>query len=89
MHVARLLVNELDKFSRFKGRELNSHFPSVDIYNRLLAVWRPMWDLKVKSGTYELSANDLIDVLREKIHPEHREPRLGGGWTFDPSKLKS
>jgi len=81
-HIALLLVNDLGLASRFKGREMNSHWPSLDVHDRLLAVWRPMWDPKVKSGVYRLTADDLIKVLREKVHPENRQHEPGGAWTY-------
>jgi hypothetical protein len=88
MHIAGLLVNDLDRWSRFKGRELNSHMPSIDIYNRLLGIWQPIWDVKVKQlGNYKLMPDEMIAILRERIHPTHRQPLPGGGWTFDPAKL--
>ena len=89
MHIAELLVNDLGRWSRFKSRALNSHMPSIDIYNRLLVIWRPIWDAKVKHlGNYKLTPDEIIAVLREHIHPTHRQPQSGGGWTFDPAKLR-
>jgi hypothetical protein len=37
---------------------------------------------------YELSADELIAVLRERIHPEFRQPKADGGWTFDSESMK-
>ena len=88
MHIAGLLVNELGRWSRFKGRGLNSHMPSIETYNRLLAVWRPILDRKVKQlGNYQFTADEIIAILREHIHPTHRHPLAGGGWSCDPAKL--
>ena len=81
LHIARLLVNHLDYRARFKGRDLNSHAPIKDVYGRLLAVWRPMRDRS-------LTADEMISVHREEIHPEHRKSKPGGDWTFDRSKLE-
>jgi hypothetical protein len=83
MHIARLLVDKLGKWTRFSGRSLNSHSQSLESYRRLLAVWKPMWDAKVKNvGDYKFSANDLIKILRERIHPENRQPTANGDWTL-------
>jgi uncharacterized protein len=42
MSVARFLIDDLDRFSIFRGRELNSHMPSIHTYRRMLAVFIPM-----------------------------------------------
>jgi hypothetical protein len=87
MHIARLLVNQLDRWSRYKGRDFNSHMPSIDLYSRLQTVWRPLWDRKVRQGgNYKFSADELIAILRERIHPTHRKPQSGGGWAYEPAK---
>ena len=36
--VARFLIEQLDRFTSFKGRDLNSHMPSIDAYRRMFAV---------------------------------------------------
>lgn len=85
LHIARLLVEKLDRYSSFKHRIVDSHFPGIATDIRLLAVWRPIWDKKVQEmGDYQFTADELIAILREHIHPEHRQPQPGGGWTFDP-----
>jgi hypothetical protein len=85
-HVARILVDKLDRWSEFKTRELNSHFPSMELHSRLLAEFRPIWDAKVKAhGLYDLSADELIAVVRERVHPEHREHRTDGSWAMRPT----
>jgi len=88
LHIARLLVNDLDRWAGFKGRDFNSHFPSIDIHTRLLAAWRPIWEGKSESGNYHFSADEIIAILRERIHPEHRERTTEGGWTVNPDKFK-
>jgi len=90
MGIARLLTRDLGRWERFKKRDLNSHLPSVDVYGRLLDAWRPIWNVKIGSlgGHYELTADELIAILREHIHPEHRKPTTGGNWILDDSKLR-
>lgn len=79
MHIAGLLVNDLDKWSRFKGRDLNFHSRSIETFDRPLAVWRPIWDQKVKQfGSYEFTADEIITILREAIHPTLRHLQPGG-----------
>lgn len=40
--IARFMIDKLDRFQEFKGRELNSHLPSLDAYRRMLAKFLPM-----------------------------------------------
>jgi uncharacterized protein len=89
MAIARLLTHDLERWQRFSKRELNSHSPSVDVYDRLLTAWRPIWDAKIKKlGPYEFTTDELIAILRERIHPEHRKPTTGNNWVLDESKMK-
>ena len=66
---ASFLVNDLDRFEEFKGRDFNSHCPSIDTYNRMLAVFKPI--LK-KLRSRPLSAQELVDIFKEKVHPSNR-----------------
>jgi hypothetical protein len=36
---------------------------------------------------YELSADELIAILREHIHPENRKPTTENDWILDESKM--
>lgn len=65
--IARFLVDKMNRFSQFKGRELNSHAPSIATYRRMLSVFEPMRASLV--GT-ELGANQLIRILKAKMHSE-------------------
>jgi hypothetical protein len=88
MHIARIFTRKLDRWERFKDRDLNSHGPSIDCYERMQSVYKPMWDRMVKSsGPYYLSADQIIAVMRERVHPENRVPGAGGAWTLKPLNL--
>ena len=41
-YVARFLIDDLERFSSFKGRSLNSHFPILHTHMRMLAVFKPI-----------------------------------------------
>lgn len=70
MGTASFLVNDLDRFVEFKGRDFNSHFPSLDIHRRMLSVFKPL----MKSHNFSpLSTKNIIDILKEAIHPENRK----------------
>lgn len=69
LNIAHFLVNDLNRFVEFKGRELNSHHESLDIYNRML----PTFDKEWRESMYSLlSAEKLAMVLNEMVHPENR-----------------
>ncbi|MEJ0096208.1 MAG: YfbU family protein [Methylocella sp.] len=57
--VASFLIDDLERFSSFKGRDLNSHFPgSLDIHRRMLAVFKP-----IRSTLDPFGAEKIISVL--------------------------
>ncbi len=86
MHIARVLTRPLERWQKFKDRDLNSHMPtSAEIYERMLAVWRPLWDKKLhQTSGYKFTADEIISVMRERIHPERRKIAPDGGWTLIP-----
>ncbi|WP_090944431.1 YfbU family protein [Azotobacter beijerinckii] len=67
--ITSILLNELDRFQRFKGRDLNAHMPTLDIYHRML----PTYNLRRKQGLELLGVSDLSVILSEIIHPEKRK----------------
>jgi uncharacterized protein YfbU (UPF0304 family) len=69
MGTASFLVNDLDRFEEFKGRDFNSHYPSLDSYHRMLTVFKP---IVRKSNFQLLSARNIIEILKETVHPESR-----------------
>ena len=67
MAAAGFLVNDLERFSIFKERDLNSHMPSLDTYGRMLAVYKP---IRNSHEFGPLSAEQIIRILQEQVHPE-------------------
>lgn len=67
---ALFLVNELDRYAEFKGRGFNCHHPSIDMHRRMLAVFNPM---RRRFMASDLSADQILQVLQEQIHPSNRE----------------
>ena len=59
--IARFLIEEMNRFSGFKGRDLNSHAPTLVRYRRMLAIFLPM--RATLDGT-SLSLDQLIKVLK-------------------------
>jgi uncharacterized protein YfbU (UPF0304 family) len=68
--IAHILINKMEKWSRFAGRDLNSHMPTVDIYSRMLEVYRPLHDQNPYQAT--LSPQGLAAVMNARIHPDNR-----------------
>lgn len=64
--IARFLIEEMGRFSRFKGRELNSHMHSLAAYRRMLNVFEPMRDALVGD---DLDATKIIAILKAKARP--------------------
>lgn len=61
MSIARFLVEKMDRFQRFKGRDMNSHYPTYDNYRRMLAVFEPMRSRLMGGG---LNTKQVIAILQ-------------------------
>ena len=75
--IAKFMIIDLGRFGRFKGRDLNSHFPHVDGYRLMLTVFnliRP--SLEYQRGAF--SASQIIDLLNAKRQPEWKEGEQPG-----------
>jgi uncharacterized protein YfbU (UPF0304 family) len=68
--IALFLVNDLERFSELKGRDLNSHMPSLGMYRRMLATYTP---LRSSLSYSPLTPSQLIQILKEQIHPSRRQ----------------
>jgi uncharacterized protein YfbU (UPF0304 family) len=69
MAAAGFLVNDLERFSTFKGRDLNSHLPSLDTYRRMLAIYKP---IRNSHEFGPLTAEQIITILKEQAYPGRR-----------------
>ena len=65
--VAKFLIKDLGRFEAFKGRNLNSHVPSMQAYRRMLVAFEPM--LHTIAGR-ELSATEIIELLKKLGRPK-------------------
>lgn len=61
MSIALFLVEKMRRFVRFRGRELNSHAPMIDRYQRMCEIFAPMRRTLV--GT-NLNADQIIELLK-------------------------
>jgi hypothetical protein len=63
MSIARFLVEDMGRFSRFKGRDFNSHHPSIESYRRMFAVFESIRKNLVGHG---LTVGQVIELLNAK-----------------------
>lgn len=68
LSIARILVEDMGRFSRFKGRDMNSHAPLLPAYAQMLKVFEPI--RPSISGTRSLSPDQAITILQAMRHPE-------------------
>lgn len=67
MGTASFLVNELNRFEEFKNRDFNSHYPTIESYQRMLTIFEPIF----KSLNYRmLSKQQLIDIMHGRRYEE-------------------
>lgn len=69
MGTASFLVNKLDRFDEFKGRNFNSHSRSLNNYRRMLPTF---FDVR-KKADLPFSVDNLVEVLLSKTHPDQRK----------------
>jgi hypothetical protein len=69
MGTASFIVNDLERFEGFKGRNFNSHCPSIDGHRRMLSVFK---EIRENLNFGPMSAEDLAAILKERIHPSRR-----------------
>jgi len=64
LSIARILIDDMDRFSRFKGRDLNSHFPAKENYAKMYNVFEPI--RSQLSGVGGLSPEQVVRILKAK-----------------------
>ena len=64
---ARFMIDHLDRFQRFKGREMNAHMPTIGFHRRMLAVFDPILKRVLNK---DFSAAEISQVLNAQRHPE-------------------
>lgn len=61
--IARILVRDLERYTRFADRDLNSHAPLQDAYERMLAAFHPGREIRLAGMTSRMSADEIGRVL--------------------------
>jgi uncharacterized protein YfbU (UPF0304 family) len=67
--VALFLINHLDRFGHFKGRDLNSHSISLEPVRRMLPTFR---SLLGELGTRTMNGDDIVTLMKARRHPSAR-----------------
>jgi uncharacterized protein YfbU (UPF0304 family) len=70
LNVARFLIDDMRRFSSFKGRDLNSHAPTVAAYRRMYRLFEPM--RTGLGGGNELGAAQIIELMKAMLHPDRK-----------------
>lgn len=63
--IANFLIKKMGRFVEFEGRDLNSHFPTVEMYKRMLAVFAPMEKMLVGRG---LNSDQIIQLMQARTY---------------------
>lgn len=71
INVSGFLIEQLGRWSNFKGRDLNSHMPSLGGYRRTLSAYEPIRK-SLGLGGGSLGADQIVTILKERMHPSHR-----------------
>lgn len=66
---AHVLIEQLGRWPGFKGRDLNSHGPMNDSYQRMLDA---LHALRKDAMDYYLSADEIAVLLLARAHPDNR-----------------
>lgn len=68
--IARFLIDDMERFTKFKNRDLDSHSPKVGAYKRMWKLFEPM---RVNIGYgQEMGASDIIQLLNEMEQSDNR-----------------
>lgn len=63
--IACFLVNEMGRFQKFSGRELNSHMPTTEMYTRMLNIFLPIRNSLVGRT---LSVDEMANILNSMAY---------------------
>lgn len=61
--IARFLIDQMGRFSGFKGRDLDSHSPCADGYQRMLTLFEPM---RADLDGRPMSTGELLQLLEAR-----------------------
>ena len=72
LSIAKIFVDDLDRWSEFSNRVPNSHMPTTEGYSRMLSIFGEIRSRKMNDNNYGLFGVDsLAEVLNARRHPSH------------------
>lgn len=66
LSIANFLTGQLDRFTSFKGRINNSHFPTIALYRRMYEVFEP---IRRTLDLRSLTVDEIGKILNARNHP--------------------
>jgi uncharacterized protein YfbU (UPF0304 family) len=67
--VAMFLINQLDRFTEFKSRGLDTHTHKLGAYRRMLSVFEPF---RINLTGRDLNAPEIVKILQAGAHPSRQ-----------------
>jgi uncharacterized protein YfbU (UPF0304 family) len=67
LSIAHFFVDKMERFSRFKGRDLNSHMPTIAGYRRMLVVFERMRQSLTMGREFDVG--QIVAILSAQRHP--------------------
>lgn len=61
--VARFLIEQLDRYQHFKGRNLNAHMPTIETHRRMVKVFKPILQ---QVSNRDFTAGQIAEVLNAR-----------------------
>jgi uncharacterized protein len=68
LSIARILIDDMGRFERFRGRDLNSHVPLISNYDRMLKVFES--NRQSSTGNRTIGPEQMVVVLQAIRHPD-------------------
>jgi uncharacterized protein YfbU (UPF0304 family) len=68
---ARFMVDHLDRFQNFKGRDFNAHMPTLEAYRRMLPVFEPILHQVLNKDFSAAQIAKVLDAYRHPDAPRH------------------
>lgn len=62
LSIAQILIDDMGRFGRFKGRDLNSHAPLIPNYRKMLEAYEPIRVSRL--GFQILSVDQVISIMK-------------------------
>ena len=62
------MIHALERFEHFKGRDLNSHMPSIDAHLRMFKIFEPLRTSVLPNRLF--NADEIIKIMNARRHPK-------------------